>query len=161
MEDLNLSEGEQILFECSGKLQQKLPKKSSNQLKISSLGDSIQILMLYGEIHITNDRVIAQGEIKISGLNGPSPKMGKFGTDLSHYYEIQLINIEKLRKTPDGIAFEVKGVTLPAIVKIDPHETSQVKLEESKDKLMQLLTELRLRIRKRGEKRKKESRKKE
>jgi len=47
-----------------------------------------------------------------------------------------LINIEKLRKTHDGIAFEVKGVTLPAIVKIDPHETSQVKLEESKDKLM-------------------------
>ncbi|KKM91407.1 hypothetical protein LCGC14_1228840 [marine sediment metagenome] len=68
MNELNLNEGEHILYECNGKLQRYLMKmKPSGQPKRSFWRDPVQVLMSYGKIFITNNRIIAQGEIRVKG----------------------------------------------------------------------------------------------
>ena len=157
MNELNLSEGEHILYECYGKLQHFLLKmKPSGQLKRSFGRDPVQVLMSYGKFFITNNRIIAQGEIRVKGgragtysildlvilpLSGHS-KRGKIRKDLPRDgHEIPINNIGRLRKIRNGITFEVMGGDRPGVVNIKPREMSRVLLKKHKNKLFELLSE--------------------
>lgn len=157
MNELNLNEGEQILYECYGKLEHKILKmKPSGRPKIPFGRAPIQILMSSGKIFITNNRIIAQGEIKVKGgrfwtggvldlviapLSGHS-KRDKISTQTPRdRWEIPIKNFGKLSKYRKGIVFVVLEGNNSGTVKIKPYETSKVKLEENIHKLFEPLSE--------------------
>ena len=165
MIELELNEGEQILYECYGKLRHVIREmKPSGRFKSFFWRNPVQVTMSSGKIIITNNRIIAQGgtEVKggrvgggadiISGLIVPlmsgHSKRDKIRKELPRNgHEIPLINVGKLRKIRKNIIFEVKGGNLPGIVIIKPSKISQVKLEEFipliiiRDNLFELLSE--------------------
>ena len=145
MNELNLNEGEKILYKFYGKLRHIIREmKPSGRFKSTILGpDPIQIIMSIGKIIITNNRIIAQGGIEVKGgshstvsildlivvpLSGNS-RRDKIRTELSRDgYEIPIQNISKLRVTRKEVGFEVKNGNFPGIVGIRPRELFQVKL---------------------------------
>ena len=146
MNQLKLREGEYILYECFGNFEHRIPKiKVSSQLfSADPLRDSVQFSMHSGKISITNIRVIAQGVIKVTGPDRHLISSSYDGDTIRiDFYEIPIKPIDKLSKNPSGIAFEVKKTKYPSFVNIYPHETSQITLEEHKDNLLTLLSQLR------------------
>jgi len=160
MIELVLNEGEQILYECYGKLRHVIRKmKPSGRFKTTFWRNPVQVTMSSGKIFITTSRIIAQGEIDVKGgrvggggdiitglivplMSGHS-KRNKIRKELSHNkHEIPLQNVGNLRKIRKNIAFEVKGGNLPGLVIIKPSETSKVKLEETRGNILELLSEL-------------------
>ena len=160
MNELNLNEGEQLLYECYGKLRYVIREmKPSGRFKSTFWRDPIQVKMSSGKIIITNSRIIAQGgtEIKggrvvggtdiISGLLVPlmsgHSKRNKIRNEFPRDgFEIPLKNVGNLRKVRKNITFELKGGDPAGIVIIKPRETSKVKLEETVDNICKLLSEL-------------------
>jgi len=165
MIELELNEGEQILYECYGKLRHVIREmKPSGRFKSTFWRNPVQVTMSSGKIIITNNRIIAQGGTEVKGgrvgggadiisslivplMSGHS-KRDKIRKELPRNgHEIPLINVGKLRKNRKNIIFEVKGGNLPGIVIIKPSKTSQVKLEEYvpliiiRDNLFELLSE--------------------
>ncbi|MFX1592490.1 MAG: hypothetical protein ACFFCL_07350 [Promethearchaeota archaeon] len=151
MNELNLKEGEKILFDCHGKLRNVILKMTpSGRLVRPFWRDPVQVSMHSGKIFITNSRIIAQGETKVKGgrfgtgsgldlvispLSGHS-KRDKIRSDLpSDGYEVPIINIGKLRKTRNGIAFEVMSGKHPGIVKI-----WEIEEMENREKLFEILS---------------------
>ena len=159
MNELILNEGEQILYECYGKLRYVIREmKPSGRFKSTFWRNPVQVTMSSGKIIITNNRIIAQGgtEVKggrvgggadiITGLLVPlmsgGSKRNKIRNEFPRDgYEIPLKNVGKLRKNRKNIIFEVKGVDPAGIVIIKPRETSKVKLEETMDNIFELLSE--------------------
>ena len=159
MIELELNEGEQILYECYGKLRHVIREmKPSGRFKFFFWRNPVQATMSSGKIIITNNRIIAQDETEVKGgrveggadiisglivplMSGHS-KRDKIRKELPRNgHEIPLINVGKLRKSRKNIIFEVKGGNLPGIVIIKPSKTSQVKLEETRDNIFELLSE--------------------
>ena len=159
MIELSLIEGEQILYECYGKLRYIIRKmKPSGRFKTTFWRDPVQVTMSSGKIFITNNRIIAKGGINVKGgrvgggsdiisglliplMSGHS-KRNKIRKELPRDgYEIPIKNVGKLRKIRKNITLEVKGGNLPGIVIIKPFETSKVKLEETMDNILELLSE--------------------
>ncbi len=160
MIQLNLNEGEQVLYECYGKLRYVIREmKPSGRFKSTFWRDPVVVKMSSGKIIITNNRIIAQGENEVKGgrvgggrdiitgllvplLSGHS-KRNKIRNEFPRDgFEIPLKNVGKLRKSHKNIAFEVKGGDPAGIVIIKPRETSKVKLEETVDNICELLSEL-------------------
>ncbi|HEC39364.1 MAG TPA: hypothetical protein ENI29_14085 [bacterium] len=118
----------------------------------------VQVLMSYGKFFITNNRIIAQGEIRVKGgragtygildlvilpLSGHS-KRGKIRKDLPRDgHEIPINNIGRLRKIRNGITFEVMGGDRPGVVNIKPSKMlfHGELLKKHKNKLFELLSE--------------------
>jgi len=159
MIQLNLNEGEQVLYECYGKLRYVIREmKPSGRFKSTFWRNPVQVIMSSGKIIITNNRIIAQGGTEVKGgrvgggsdiitgllvplLSGHS-KRDKIRKEIPpDGYEIPLKNVGKLRKIRKKIIFEVKGGNLTGIVIIKPSKTSQVKLEETRDNIFELLSE--------------------
>lgn len=159
MIELELNEGEQILYECYGKLRYVIREmKPSGRFKSTFWRNPVQVKMSSGKILITNNRIIAQGGTEVKGgrvgggadiitgllvplMSGHSKRnqiRKEFPRD---GYEIQLKNVGKLRKIRKNIIFEVKGGDPAGIVIIKPRETSKVKLEETMDNIFELLSE--------------------
>ena len=140
MIELELNEGEQILYECYGKLSHVIREmKPSGRFKTTFWRNPVQVTMSSGKIIITNNRIIAQGgtEVKefdliVVPLSGISREkyLDKIRTEYPRDgYEFPIKNIGKLRKLRKGyIRFEVKGGNFPGIVSIAPREKFQVKL---------------------------------
>jgi len=137
MKELNLNEGEKILYKFYGKLSHVLREmKPSGQFKSNS--NPFWVAMSYAKIIITNNRIIAQGgtEVKefdliVVPFSGISREkyLDKIRTEYPRDgYEFPIKNIGKLRKLRKGIRFEVKGGNFPGIVSIAPREKFQVKL---------------------------------
>jgi len=159
MIQLNLNEGEQVLYECYGKLRYVIREmKPSGRFKSTFWRNPVQVKMSSGKILITNNRIIAQGGTEVKGgrvgggadiitgllvplMSGHSKRnqiRKEFPRD---GYEIPLKNVGKLRKIRKNIIFEVKGGDPAGIVIIKPRETSKVKLEETMDNIFELLSE--------------------
>jgi len=159
MNELNLNEGEQVLYECYGKLRYVIREmKPSGRFKSTFWRNPVQVKMSSGKILITNNRIIAQGGTEVKGgrvgggadiitgllvplMSGHSKRnqiRKEFPRD---GYEIPLKNVGKLRKIRKNIIFEVKGGDPAGIVIIKPRETSKVKLEETMDNIFELLSE--------------------
>jgi len=159
MIELELNEGEQILYECYGKLRYVIREmKPSGRFKSTFWRNPVQVKMSSGKILITNNRIIAQGGTEVKGgrvgggadiitgllvplMSGHSKRnqiRKEFPRD---GYEIPLKNVGKLRKIRKNIIFEVKGGDPAGIVIIKPRETSKVKLEETMDNIFELLSE--------------------
>ena len=159
MIQLNLNEGEQVLYECYGKLRYVIREmKPSGRFKSTFWRDPVQVKMSSRKIIITNNRIIAQGGTEVKGgrvgggadiitgllvplMSGHSKRnqiRKEFPRD---GYEIPLKNIGKLRKIRKNIIFEMKGGDPAGIVIIKPRETSKVKLEETMDNIFELLSE--------------------
>jgi len=162
MIELELKEGEQILYECYGKLKHVIREvKPSGRFKTTFWRNPVQVTMSSGKIFITTSRIIAQGEIDVKGgrvggggdiitglivplMSGHS-KRNKIRKELSRNgHEIPLKLVGNLRKIRKNIAFEVKGGNFPGLVIIKPFETSKVKLEETRDNILELLSEFNL-----------------
>ena len=144
MNELNLNEGEKILYKFYGKVRHVIREmKPSGRFKSTILGpDPVQVTMSSGKIIITNNKIIAQGGTEVKGgshstasildlivvpLSGNS-RRNKIRTELPRDgYEIPIKNIGKLRKGKD-VSFEVKSGNFPGIVSITPRETFQVNL---------------------------------
>jgi len=159
MNELNLNEGEQVLYECYGKLRYVIREmKPSGRFKSTFWRNPVQVKMSSGKIIITNNRIIAQGGTEVKGgrvgggsdiitgllvplMSGRS-KRNKLRKEFPRDgYEIPLKNVGKLRKIRKNIIFEVKGGDPAGIVIIKPRETSKVKLEETMDNIFELLSE--------------------
>ena len=159
MIQLNLNEGEQVLYECYGKLRYVIREmKPSGRFKSTFWRDPVQVKMSSRKIIITNNRIIAQGGTEVKGgrvgggadiitgllvplMSGHS-KRNKIRKEFPRDgYEIPLKNIGKLRKIRKNIIFEMKGGDPAGIVIIKPRETSKVKLEETMDNIFELLSE--------------------
>ena len=68
MNELNLNEGEQVLYECYGKLRYFIREmKPSGRFKSTFWRTPVQVSMSSGKIIITNNRIIAQGENEVKG----------------------------------------------------------------------------------------------
>ena len=159
MNEQILNEGEQVLYECYGKLKYVIREmKPSGRFKSTFWRNPVQVKMSSGKIIITNNRIIAQGGTEVKGgrvgggadiitgllvplMSGHSKRnqiRKEFPRD---GYEIPLKNVGKLRKIRKNIIFEVKGGDPAGIVIIKPRETSKVKLEETMDNIFELLSE--------------------
>ena len=145
MNELNLNEGEKILYKFYGKVRHAiLEMKPSGRFKSTLLGPSpVQVKMSIGKIIITTNRIITQGGNEVKGgshatssildlivipLSGNS-RRNKIRRELPRDgYEIPIKNIGKLRKSRKEVSFEVKNGNFPGIVAIIPRELFQVKL---------------------------------
>ena len=159
MNEQILNEGEQVLYECYGKLKYVIREmKPSGRFKSTFWRNPVQVKMSSGKIIITNNRIIAQGGTEVKGgrvgggsdiitgllvplMSGHS-KRNKIRKEFPRNgYEISIKNVGKLRKIRKNIIFEVKGGNTPGVVIIKPFEKSQVKLEETMDNIFELLSE--------------------
>jgi len=155
MAELNLGEGEQILYECHGKLKHVLLKlKSSGGFKFTQ-GAPLQILMRSGKFFITNKRIVGQGELTVGGGRkdlGGFPLIGlltwgatggsrrkELRAELPRdVYEIPIENLSKIKKFRGNLHYEVRTGTYPGTGVIKPSRASG---EEAVERIFEILSQ--------------------